>query len=699
MEIEPKKYIDLQNISNLEYEHESENEKESIDEGILLVGEDFQNKIFMENFTSKVVESLKSKNKGKGKGKDKGKGKGKDKDKEGGKDKGDNQKKPPPSSEIADTIEMKLKKKASDVKDEELINYLREKLQNPRLNILDKKATLNYLNELKTNHTIQNAIGNPTEIIVGFIFLLIPFYYYYPRFYQGNWLIILVGLFGLTFLIHSIQKYKKISELKVKNAFLFKNLDLWLMIISILFYFIIFVLICKVNHYSLFYFSLIIVYLSMSYILKLIIFLPKKNNSLSNKTFSYQINPAVSTYTSTIEIACKEINNRYNLNIGDTYKLYNYLSFSKEDKNKDQLQNFICHILQPIVIIPLLALLGYFSNSYISEETKIQALPVIGFNDENFKYIQCQANYIIPDRMNYQEKIMEILNKKCFNQLLQQKMKKVLDQIGRTYLNLYRPLFSYLYNNDLTTLDVKININEKDKQDLIDEIEDKHQKLLVEDEDIIQKNIPIVEDILETFCMEYEKMLTVGEPMIIDNYKNHIPGNQTILDSLHKNSSWIWKIILCILSPFILFGKMFGSSWLLSNYTTGYFRGMNHIMELFNNDSFLWRYSTCGADRLQIQTNPTESSSILSVIISILLMFIFLPFITMMNNIIFGLTFTPKYINMIWILLLMGNIIGNIMLNKDGSNLTTFNIGYIIVSILILLAISITMIMKNKKKK
>ena len=119
MEIEPKKYIDLQNISNLEYsiDDDSENEKESVDEGILLVGEDFQNKIFMENFTSKVVESFKSKNKKGGKKSGKGgDGKGSGKGGKGGDGKGSGKggkgdKNPPPSSEIADTIEMKLKKK------------------------------------------------------------------------------------------------------------------------------------------------------------------------------------------------------------------------------------------------------------------------------------------------------------------------------------------------------------------------------------------------------------------------------------------------------------------------------------------------------------------------------------------------------------------------------------------------------------
>lgn len=715
-----KKYLDLENISNLEYSYDDDSEKESVceDEGILLVGEDFQNKVFMENFTSKVIEPFKKKSKGKSKGKGKGigkgigkdigkaidKGKSKDKDKSKGKDK-DKGKKQPPPSEITDTIEMKLKTKASEVKDEDLINFLREKLQNARLNILDKKATLDYLTELKTNNTIQSAISNPTEIIVGFIFLLIPFYYYYPRFYQGNWLVIVIGLFGLSFLINSIQKYKKIGDLKIKNALLFKNLEFWLFFISLLFYFIIFVLICKTNHYSLFYISLIVVYLCMSYVLKLIIFIPDKKNKMSNTTLTYQNKTSVSPYSSTIETACKELNRRFNLNIGDTYKLYSYLSFSKEEKNKDQLQNFLCHILQPLVILPLLLLLGYFSNSYISEFTKKQSLPVVGYNDDNFKYIQCQANYIIPDKMNYQEKIMEILEKKCFNQLLQQKMKKVLNQIGRTYLQLYRPLYSYS-KVDLHTLNVEINIDEVHKQELIDEIEDKHQKLLVEDEEIIQKNIPIVEDILETFCMEYEKMFTGGDaPILIENYKNHIPGNDSMLDKLHQNSAWIWKILLCIISPFILFGKMLGSSWMMSNYTTGYFRGMNHIIDLFKEDSLIWRYSTIGVDRIQmekdIDTLPSSSSStsIFSWIVSILLLFIFIPFITMMNNIVFGLTFTPKYINMIWIALFIGNIVGNIMLNKDGSSLTTFNIGYIIVSILILLAISITMIMKNKKKK
>ena len=696
METEPKKYLDLQNISNLEYslDDDSETEKESVDEGILLVGEDFQNKIFIENFTTKVVESFKKKSKNKKKSG--GKKGGKKGGKSGGKDKGTK----PPTSEITDTIEMKLKTKASEVKDEDLINFLREKLQNSRLNILDKKATLSYLNEIKTYNTVQNAISNPTEIIIGFIFLLIPFYYYYPRFYQGNWLIILVGLFGLSFLVNSIQKYKKIGDLKIKNALFFKRLEFWLFFISLLFYFIVFVLICKTNHYSLFYISLIVVYLSMSYILKLIIFIPEQKNSMSNKTFRYQVNSSVSTYSTTIETACKELNKRFNLNIGDTYKLYSYLSFSKEEKNKDQLQNFICHILQPFVVLPLLLLLGYFSNSYISQETKYQSLPVIGFNDDNLKYIQCQANYIIPDKMNYQEKIMEILEKKCFNQFLQQKMKKVLDQIGRTYLRLYRPLFSYI-NGDPNSIHVEINMDKEDQQNLVDEIEDKHRKLILEDEEIVQKNIPIIEDILETFCTEYENIFkNIEGPMIIENYKNHIPGG----DSLFSNTQWIWKILLCLLSPFILFSKMLGSSWLISNYTTGYFRGMNHIIDLFKGDSFIWRYSTVGVDRIQIekdlsQIQTTSSSSIFSKVVAVLCMFIFVPFIMMMNNIIYGLSFSPKYINMIWIGLLIGNIIGNIMLNKDGSSLSTFNIGYIIVSILILLAISITMIMKNKKKK
>ncbi len=606
--------------------------------------------------------------------------------------------------------EQLLKENPSKIKNEDLIYYLRCKLNNSNLDDTNKNKTDTYLKNISNNFKFENIFVNQTNyssLVFSGVCLLIPFYFYYPRVYEMGFFGIFMGLIGMSSLTQNVQKYSAFQNINFDKKGLFKNLHLKLLFFSLLFYLVFFVYICKLNHISLFFISYFIIYLSMSYILKLVLISPSEDNIFTKFKASFQNNNDASKLYSNIEVACTELNQRYKLEFPNNQILYNYLSFVDLQKNKDKnIIDFISYLFQPILTFGVLYLTGNFLNSYINKEFELQTVPIIGLNNDTLPFLQCQANYVLPDFLNYQKKIIEILDKMCFDKDLERKMSKFLSKVGESYIKRYRPSFYYECCKD--QLNVQMNLN-PNFEDYREEIEDKRNYLLKENDEIIQQNKPLINEIFTKFCQEYENNLKNANDCIV-SYNNNVIFHET-QDQTANLSSKVLQIIIGLLSTWLIIAKFLGSGWFLSKYILSYFGSFANVLETYKRNWLPWKFSTLGIDTLVFDNylkNPEIDltncgNSILQWVSQFLLwIFVAIPFLTTLTQAVFGFSFSPKYINIIWGLLIIINMFGNIGFYKKEYNtsdvsLTTWNTGYIIVSIIIMLAITVG-IMMNKKK-
>ncbi len=607
------------------------------------------------------------------------------------------------------TTEQLLKENPSKIKNEDLIYYLRCKLNNSNLDDTNKTKTDTYLKNISNNFKFENIFVNQTNyssLVFAGVCLLLPFYFNYPRVYEMGFYGIFIGLIGMSSLTQNVQKYAAFQNVNFSNKSLFKNLHLKLLFFSLLFYLVFFVYICKLNHISLFFISYFVIYLCMSYVLKLVLNSPSDDNIFTKFKASFQKNNDASKLYSNIDTACKELNTRYQLEFPNTQMLYNYLSFVDLQKNKDKnIMEFISYLFQPIVTFGVLYLTGNFLNSYVNKEFDIQTVPVIGLNNDTLAFLQCQANYVLPDFLNYNKKIIEILEKFCFDKDLERRMVKFLGKVGEAYINRYRPSFYYECSKD--ELNVQMNLN-PNFEDYREEIEDKKNYLLKENDEIIQQNKPLINQIFTTFCQEYEDSLKRAQNCIV-SYNNNVIFNEN-QDETASLSTKVLQILIGLLSTWLIVAKFLGSGWFLSKYIMSYFGSFANVLETYKRNWIPWKLSTLGIDTLVFDNYLKNSeidltnngNSVMQWVGQFLLwIFVAIPFLTTLTQAIFGYSFSPKYINIIWGLLVIVNMFGNIgFYKKEYSttdvSLTTWNTGYIIVSIIIMLAITVG-IMMNKK--
>ncbi len=603
-----------------------------------------------------------------------------------------------------------LKENPSKIKNEDLIYYLRCKLNNSNLDDTNKSKTDTYLKNISNNFKYENIFinqSNYTTLVFAGVCLLLPFYFYYPNVYNMGFFGIFIGLIGMSSLTPNVQKYASFQNIDFKFNNLFKHLHIKLLFFSLLFYFIFFVYICKLNHISLFFISYFIVYLMMTYILKIILSNPSDSNIFIKYKATYKKNDDASKLYSNIETACSELNKRFNLEFPNNQILYNYLTFvDLQEKESKNVGDFISYLFQPYLVIFLLLLSGNFFNSYINKEFNIQTVPVIGFNNDTLPFLMCQANYILPDELNYKKIIIEILEKYYFDKDLERKIAKFLNKIGDAFIEKFKPYFYYVNKNSLKTLfDTDLSF-----QDFEEEISDKMNYLVNEDEEINEKNKPLIFQIFGEFCLQYKTNLEKAKNNNL-NYNNSIVFNSNQNETIGYSKTLIQNLF-GVLSTWLIVSKFLGSGWFLSKYILSYFGSFANILETYKRNWIPWKLSTLGVDNFVfsnfLEKNQIDLSSSGNTIIQwigqvFLWIFISIPFLTTITQAVFGFSFSPKYINMIWIILVLGNMMGNKSFyktepsDKDVS-LTTWNVGYIVVSIMIMLAITVG-IMMNKNKK
>ena len=560
------------------------------------------------------------------------------------------------------SIEYNLKSNPSNVSTKDLIYYLQCNSKNNIINSNNLTETENYLRKINNSFSYQNIFintSNYSSISLTIIMLLIPFYYFYPRFYKAGLPIILVGFIAFFSLYSTVKKLYSQFFPNIGNIYLGTSLGI---------YVIFFIVLNKLNHISLFFISGIISYLFINYILRLILTSPSSKNPYNQYKATEIENPEKYTeYNLLIESACEEINKRYNLTLPSGNMLYSYLTIFEIKDNKSK-SDFFTNLFGPILSIIILSILGYFFNSLkddkIDTSSEIDVLPLIGINNYSYKYYTCQANYILPKEFNFDLMIHELIDKYNFNNTVYSKVEKALNRISKELLIKYNPLF--IKKQDIKYNDIKNSLKNnhifsqilkilKKNNKIFDNVEIIEIKKIIYDDDSIiyndklemfdllehiynvltvfkNKNDSYEEDsILAKDELLYDKEIGKAEKIVlkrilteyINNFRENLGENKNNsgkddLFGYHYNivtyglfgkyrriitesSNLIFKFILGLFSSWLILAKPIGSPWLITKYMLTKYHGFKKLMKNLSSDSVIWKYISMGLDSAYFQ--------------------------------------------------------------------------------------------------
>jgi len=656
-------------------------------------------------------------------------------------------------------IENKLQNNPNSISNNDLIYYLKCRSNNEYLDDVNLNNTQEYLKKINNSFIFENIFvnnSNYSSIVPLIIGLLIPFYYFYPRFYKIGFIGCSIGFFSLMGL------YSKITNL---YSHFFKNIGISFLGLSLIIYIVFFIVLNKLNHISLFFISSIISYLIINYISRVSLTIPIKSN-VYNQFRASMNGKKSSTYTEynvLLETACYLAIERYNLTIPTGVMLYTYLSEFKIGDNTTLYTDFFTNLLGPFVSIGILWLLGnllsLFKNDSLGE--LIQIFPIIGINNNSKKYFTCQANYILPKELNVGLLIHGCIDKYNFDENIYKKVEKALLRISKELLTKYNPKFVKIENDDKRVIldnlkDNKIyidivkllkrnnfdfNINYvdemkdiikkqeipyKNKSDMYELLEHINNVLLIKNEinETYENDSILARDELlydKEIDESYKDTLKNVLDIYIKNFTDNLNLKNSTLFGYHYNiityslfnhntriySNKIFKNLLRLISTWLLLAKPIGSSWLIVKYMLISYTGFKKLLNKLCSRSIIWKYFTMGLDTSYLEDayknvkNNNENSILkkgLNLLYTSLIFIFILPVIYMYNSITFGFTSSPSWYNLLYQIVFIINIIGNINCYYTGQSHLMFNIIFIIIFIVIIILITVISYFINTKK-
>jgi hypothetical protein len=361
-------------------------------------------------------------------------------------------------------IEALLNSNPSSISTNDLIYYLKCNSNNSILDPNNLDSTTEYLNKINISFAYENVFVNTSNygsIVTSIIGLLIPFYYFFPRFYKIGFIGTIIGIMSF------FNLYSKTNNL---YSPFFSNIGLVFISLTMLIYIIFFILLNKLNHYSLFFISAILSFLIINYIVRFILTIPTKVNKWNKYNASMNSNNSsnYTEYNALLETACFQVMNRFNMKLPSGNMLYSYLTVFEigENPNKTKIADFLTNMFAPFISIFLLWFFGYFL-AQLKDETiqdtgeEINLFPLIGIHDDSKKYYTCQANYILPKELNLGLLIHDHIDKYNFDDTLYNKVEKALTRISKDLLLKYNPKFFKLEVFDFKNSNSEDKINAK----------------------------------------------------------------------------------------------------------------------------------------------------------------------------------------------------------------------------------------------
>ena len=247
-------------------------------------------------------------------------------------------------------IENGLKNNPSKVSTNDLIYYLKCNSNNKILDSINLTQTEDYLQKINNSFFFENIFvntSNYTSIFPLIIGLLIPFFYFYPRFYKLGFIATSIGI------ISFIGLYFKINGLYSN----FINMSgMIFAILTLAIYIIFFITLNKLNHISLFFISAIISYLIVNYVIRIILTIPIESNKFSKyrANMNNQTSDKYTEYNLLLESACFQIMERYKLQLPSGNMLYSYLTEFDIGDNASLFTDFFTNVFGPLISIFIL---------------------------------------------------------------------------------------------------------------------------------------------------------------------------------------------------------------------------------------------------------------------------------------------------------------------------------------------------------
>jgi hypothetical protein len=548
-------------------------------------------------------------------------------------------------------IESILQNDPKSLSSNDLIYYLKCNTNNSRLNENNIKETEQYFKEINLSYDYSNIFvntGNYASIFPFIIGLLIPFYFSYPRFYNMGYLGFFIGMGSF------ITIYKKLNEL---YGHFFSGIGFTFFMLSIVIYFIFFIVLNQLNHISLFFISAVVSYLLLNYICRIMLTSPLESNKYNQYNASMITDPnnKYTEYNELLENACLEVIDRFKLNLPSGRMLYSFLSEFKIGKNENILTDFLTNIFSPILSITILIFLGSFlsflkDKTILNVDNKIDLFPIIGIHKKSFKYYTCQANYILPKELNVNLLIHNLVSKYNFNDHVYKQVEKALLRISHELLTKYNPKFMipddtnnsiiiknlkdnkifieiqrvlHKNNTDFSISNIsnieniikKTEIPYKDKESMYEllghiknvlivenEINEPYENnsILAKDELLYRKNIgdeykKVLEKIANEYIDEFTKNLNLKDNTLFGYHYNLITYNK-LPSNVKTFSNNLFKRLLSLLSTWILFAKPIGSSWLFAKYILASNVGFKGLLDSLSGKSTIMKYFSTGLD-------------------------------------------------------------------------------------------------------
>lgn len=646
------------------------------------------------------------------------------------------------------SIENNLKNNPKDVSEKDLIYYLQYNTKNSNLNPNNINETKLYLQKIVNSYCYENIFvnkSNYTSISISIIGLLIPFYYLYPRFYKLGFILFWIGI------ISFLQLYIKVNTLysnffsKAGITFLALSFVIYLVFFILLnklnhlsLFFISSVISFLIINY--------ILRVLLTIPLKNNTNNQYKATYFENKNFTpYDEVLEICCYQVIERFDLKQLpsgNMLYSylseFKIGDNTNLYS-----------DFFTNLLGPFISLFVLWLLGSFLSIVQHKSESEGN-VNLFPIIGISDESFKYYTCQANYILPLEFNVELILFNLIKEYNFDNKIYAQFQKALIRISHDLLKKYNPKFKLLnetneeilknlknnkiYNRIkelLKKTNIELNINYIDEiKDLIykSDVSFKTKEEMYDLLKNINNTLKITNNIDENYKNESDYELALDEllynkeieekykPMlkeIVTKYINKFKENLNLKDGILFGYDYniitygifsnkvriyfnnVFKNILRFFSTWILFAKPIGSSWLITQYILNTGSKFSNFFKNLTGKSWIWKYFTTGLDTSYFEDmykNFSVKESLLdeglNMVYSILIFIIITPIIYLYNSTVFGLTSSPAWYNILYQIVFIINILGNLNVYLSGGSNLLFNIKFIIGFILIIIFMS-----------
>jgi len=537
----------------------------------------------------------------------------------------------------------------NNLSNEDLFYYLYIQTNNDKIQNYNESSIKNYLEKINYSFFYENIFvnnSNYTTTAMSIIGLLIPFYYNYPTFYN-------LGTFG--FIIGISSFISLFLFLKKLYSSFFPEVTKHFLVLNIVLYLVFFVLLNKLNHLSLFFICSVLSFLIINYIYRVKLSLPTDNNQFNKLSAQVKQNTKFTEFNLPIEKVCAEIISRFNLKLPSSQMLYSYIAeFEIGDSSKsDRITTFISNVSSPFISILYLTLLGVFLNKINSGDlipgSIVKLFPLIGLDENSFKYYTCQANYVLPIQFNYNLFLHEFYQEKELDDKVYAELVKAMSRINNEFIKKYNPCFIKLEdlkkeeiyeqlkknhilneiktflkkNNILFNADTYIseifklvfddaipydkkeeayrlieNINNTLKIEVnIDKSYEDDVKLarneLLYNKNIDEKYKPILQKLIDKYVTYFDANLNQNK---LYGYDYNILTFDIFTRKVRLFFNKGFQQILKYLSLWLIFGKPITSGWLLTSYLFLKDIDMQKFITYFDSGNVFWKYTTMGFD-------------------------------------------------------------------------------------------------------